>query len=178
MPAASKSLMLLLPALALLAACEPAPYHPAQAVSVSPAPPALPGALGAPIAPAATAPLSGGTVAPPPAVAPNVPVRMSANDIVAILANNTAEGVTANGLPYAVYFAANGQQRFRAGDFADAGTWHVLPDGRFCSALVRTGGNVEQCYVMYRTGNAITFQRPDGVTIGNVTVVGGNPQGL
>lgn len=177
MSALSKSLMLL-PALALLAACEPAPYHPTQAVSVSPTPPALPGALGAPIAPAATAPLSGGTVAPPPGVAPNVPVRMSANDIVAMLANNTAEGVTTNGLPYAVYFAANGQQRFREGNFTDAGTWHVLPDGRFCSALVRVGSNVEQCYVMYRTGNVITFQRPDGVTVGNVNVVGGNPQGL
>ena len=172
MPAASKSVVLLLPALAVLAACEPAPYHPSHAVSAPP--PAMAGALGAPLAPSATTALAGSTVPPAPAT----PERMSATDIAATLSNNTAEGVTANGLGYAAYFAANGEERFRQGAFNDAGTWRVRPDGELCSAMVQLNGNVEQCYLMYRSGNVVTFQRPDGVTVGSVTVVPGNPLSL
>ena len=177
MPAVPKSLLLMmLPVLALVAACEPAPYHPGEAVSAAPPPPALPGALGVPVAGDTAMPYSGGTVAP--GIAPATPMRLSATDIAATLANNTAEGVSSNGLAYAAYFSPEGRERFREGTFSDVGTWRVLPDGRFCSTLVRVSGNVEQCYVMYRSGNAVTYQRPDGVTIGTVTVVPGNPQGL
>ena len=170
--AAAKSLVLLVPAFALLAGCEPAPYHPGSAVSTAPPPPALAGALGAPVATTIAPPLAGSTVPP------SVPVRMSSADIAATFSNNTAQGVTANGLPYAAYFAVNGQERFREGAFNDAGTWRVLPDGRFCSALVQLSSNIEQCYLMYRSANGVTFQQPDGVTVGTITVVPGNPLSL
>jgi hypothetical protein len=176
MRAATKSLMSA-SVLALVAACNPHPYsHDTYATAAPPPPPALPGALGVPLAPGQIAPLSGSTV--PPGVAPTTPIRMSATDIGSTLVNNTAEGVTTNGLPYAAYFTPDGHERFREGNFTDIGTWRVTPDGRFCSALVQLSANTEECYVMYRVGNNVTFQRPNGTTVGNVTVVPGNPQGL
>jgi hypothetical protein len=186
MPILSRSLMLL-PALALLAACaSPDQPPPPAASSVPPAPPPLIGALGAPIAPAPLPtdaqgnplPLSGGTIAPAPVAMPGAPARLSANEIAATLSNNTAEGLTTDGARYSLYLSGDGQERFRQGAFTDVGTWRVLPDGRFCSSLVRVSNNDQQCYIMYRSGQNITFERPDGVTVGNVTVVPGNPEHL
>ena len=180
MRAASNSVIMLLPVLALLAACEPAPYHPADTVAAVPPTtavqlaPALTGALGAPLSPGATVPLAGSSVP----VVPGTPLRMTASEVAATFTNNTAQGVTADGLSYAAYFAPTGQERFRQGAFADIGTWRVLPDGRFCTALVQLSGNIEQCYIMYRNGNNVTFQRADGVTVGSVSVVAGDPLNL
>lgn len=175
---ASKLLPLLIPALALLAGCETAPYHPGQAATAAPPPPppapVLTGALGAPLAPTAATPLSGSSVP----MATGAPMRMSAPEITSAFTNNTAQGVTTNGQPYAAYFTADGTQRFREGDFTDVGTWRVLPDGRFCSALTRLSDNAEQCYIMYRSANTITFERPDGVTVGSVNLVPGDPLSL
>jgi hypothetical protein len=167
----------LLSALVLLAACEAAPYHPGHAVSAAPPPPPPPnltGAIGAPLAPAATMPLAGSSVP----VVPGAPMRLSATEIADAFTNNTAQGVTANGLPYAAYFAADGQERFRAGSYNDVGTWRVLPDGRLCTELSQVGQGAEQCYIMYRSGNTISFQRPDGITVGSVNIVDGDPLSL
>jgi hypothetical protein len=179
MPVALKPVATIVPVLALLAACAPAPYRSGDTYQPSstaspPPPPDLTGALGAPAASPPAPPLSGGSVA----VLPGTPVRMSAPEIVATFTNNTAQGYAANGLPYAAYFDASGQERFHEGTFSDNGTWRVLPDGRLCSALTQINGNTEQCSVMHRRGPTVTFQRPDGVTLGSVTVVAGNLQGL
>lgn len=164
-----------LPALLLLAACEAAPYHPGHAVSAAPPPPPpnMTGALGVPLAPAATMPMSGASMP----VVPGAPMRLSAMDVSAAFANNTAQGYTTQGLPYAAYFAADGQERFREGGYSDTGTWRVLPDGRFCSSLHKFGGG-EECYIMYRSGNTISFQRADGVTVGSVSILAGDPLNL
>lgn len=106
------------------------------------------------------------------------PMRLSANEIIASMANNTATGAAANGSPYYAYFMANGQERFRQGDFRDTGAWRVLSDGRMCTQLPRVNNNVEQCYVLYRNGNVISFQYPDGTQGGNFSLLAGNPQGL
>jgi hypothetical protein len=167
---AAKSLVAILPALALLAACTTQASRPNDVVIV--APPALPGALGAPVAPGTEPPMAGSTVPP------NTPMRLSAAEISATLSNNTVQGVSANGLGYASFFTATGEERFREGSFNDTGTWRVLPDGRFCSTLTRLSGNAEECYILYRSGTTLTFQRPDGITVGNVTVVAGDPLSL
>ena len=171
----SKWLVLTLPFLA--AACNPSPYRvngpPPQAANE---PPVATGALGAPSAPGTVVASSGSTTAP--IADPRAPMRMSASDIAATLSNNTATGMTTNGRPYAIYFAGNGQERYREGAFNDAGTWRVLPDGRLCSSLVRLNSNNEECYIMYRTGNTLSFQAPDGVSTGSVAVTPGNPQSL
>lgn len=187
MPLPSRSLMLL-PALALLAACASSETRVTPAAtSAPPSPPPLTGAIGAPITPvppmpqptlAMPTPLSGGTTAPAPVAMPGMPMRMSANEITAALSNNTVKGVTTEGAPYTVYFAGDGQERFRQADFSDVGTWRVLPDGRFCSSLARVSDDTQQCYIMYRNGQSITFQSPEGITVGNVTVVPGNPERL
>lgn len=173
---------LLLPALALLAACasHESRVGTTPATAATSSPPTLTGALGAPIAPPPddAAGFSGGTSAPAPIAMPGAPMRMSANEIQAALANNSAQGVTTEGQPYTLYFTGDGQERFRQGDYRDSGTWRVLPDGRFCSALTRVSNNNQQCYIMYRNGQNITFERPDGVTVGSVTVTPGNPQSL
>ena len=179
--------VLLLPALALLAACAPHETHVATpaATSVPPSPPPLTGALGAPIAPVPPmgqasdgTPMSGGTTAPAPVAMPGLPTRMSANEITAALSNNTVRGVTTEGSPYTVYFGGDGREHFTQAGFSDVGTWRVLPDGRFCSALARVSDDTQQCYIMYRDGQNITFQSPEGITVGNVSVVPGNPDSL
>jgi hypothetical protein len=182
------SRLLLLPALALLAACtsREARVATSSASSAPPAPssPVLTGALGAPIAP--LPPAAGanggrqfsGTTSPAPVAMPGAPTRMSANEITAALSNNTAEGVTTEGLPYEIYFSGDGHERFRQANFADNGTWRVLPDGRLCTSLARVSDDTQQCYVMYKKGETITFESPEGVTVGNMTVVPGNPKRL
>ena len=177
MPAVTKSLAVLLPALALLGACTSTTYRtPSDTVIVTPPPaPVLTGALGAPAGPTIVPPMSGSTVPP---IAPTMPMRLSAAEISATLAGNTAQGVAADGRPYAAYFSPGGVERFRQGEFADYGSWRVLPDGRFCSTLARLSHAGQECYVMYRAGNTLTFDRPDGVAVGSVTVVAGNPLNL
>jgi len=181
------SKLLLLPAVALLAACashearETTPTARSQPPSRSS--PVLTGALGAPIAPMPSAGATGGTqfsgsTTPAPVAMPGAPTRMSANEITAALSNNTAEGVTTEGLPYEIYFSGDGQERFRQANFADNGTWRVLPDGRLCTSLARVSDGTQQCYVVYKKDRTITFDSPEGVTVGNVTVVPGNPKRL
>jgi hypothetical protein len=182
------SRVLLLSALALLAACashERRVATPAagSAPSAQPAPPPLTGALGAPIAPIppslkANEGLSGGSTAPAPVAMPGKPVRMSANEITAALSNNSVRGVTTEGKPYTIYFAGNGHESFEQASFRDSGTWRVMPDGRLCSTLARVSDDTQQCYVMYRSGSRLTFESPEGVTVGDVTVVPGNPESL
>ncbi len=186
----SKRAAPLLPVLGLLAACNPSPYdnttvaptYSGTAVTpdASASPPVLAGAFGAPSAPPpeGTAALSGGSTAPAPVAMPGAPVRMSADDIVAAFSNHTAQGITTNGSPYAVYFAPDGQERFRHGAFNDVGTWRVLPDGRLCSSLTRLSDGNQQCYIMHHSGQTITFERPDGVTVGSVRLQPGNSANL
>ncbi|HUH83061.1 MAG TPA: hypothetical protein VLX85_00535 [Stellaceae bacterium] len=173
MPAASKTSLAILPLLALLAACDAAPYHEGHAVSAAP-PPDLSGALGAPVVVAqGGAPVSGSTIPVTP-----LPVRLSAPELASTFSNNTAEGVSSTGAPYAAYFAGDGAEHFRAGSFEDSGRWRVLADGRLCTTLPSLGDGAESCYVMYRNGTTLTFAAPDGTALGTVTVVAGDPMNL
>jgi hypothetical protein len=175
MPAPLKPVVLLLPVLALAACAEPA--GPTIVTQPSPPPPPmLNGALGAPIAPETA--MSGSSTPLGPVAMPGAPERMSASDITTAFINNTAQGVTTNGLPYSMYFTADGREHFKQGAYRDTGTWHVLPDGRFCSTMTQVSDGTQQCYFMYRSGNTVNFQRPDGVTVGSVNVIAGDPQGL
>ena len=109
MTASFKFSLLFLPVLAL-AACTRS-YDQPMAATQPPPPPMLNGALGAPIAP--ETPLAGSTMPPSgPIAMPNAPMRMSATDITSAFINNTAEGVTTNGVPYSMYFTADGRERF------------------------------------------------------------------
>jgi hypothetical protein len=169
-----------LPVLVLMAACAPSPgpystYESPQTPSSATA-----GALGGPGDSRMTSAgaLSGSSIMPQAAPAPSVPMRMSANEIMSSLPNNTAAGYAANGAPYYVYFQPNGQERFREGDFYANGGWRVLADGRLCTQLPRVNGGTEQCYVLSHNGNLVTFQYPDGTQAGSFTLVAGNPQGL
>jgi hypothetical protein len=168
-----KCLMLaVLPALALLAACggNPRPI----AAAPPPPPPALSGAIVAPSG--STVVYSGSSVAP--GVAPAGALRLSASDTLALLANNTAVGLTDAGVPYHVFFANNGVARFREETVADSGNCRVLPDGTVCSSLTRVSRGSESCYGLARYGDVIIYQRPDGVALGSIRVVAGNPQNL
>jgi hypothetical protein len=167
----------LLPAAAVLAACS-APPPPQTTVITTPPPPVATGALGAPPAPA---PLSGSTLAPPPPVVGStrlVPRPLTPSETMAALAGNTAIGMTANGAPYQLYFTADGREHFRQGNFADAGTWRVLPDGQLCMRLPQVGSNAEECYLLAQYGNVLLYQRPDGLDQGSLRVVPGNPNGI
>jgi len=172
----------LLPALVLAAACAPTPGPAPYGAYESPDRPytATPGSLGGTGDPriANSVALSGSSIMPQSAPAPSEPMRMSANEVLASLPNNTASGNAANGMPYYVYFQPNGQERFREGNFSANGVWHVLADGRLCTQLARVNGDADQCYVLSHSGNVVTFQYPDGTHAGTFTLVAGNPQGL
>ena len=169
-----------LPVFALMAACAPSPGT--YSTYDSPRTPSSPtaGALGAPGDPqmSSAGAFSGSSIMPQAAPAPSIPMRMSANEVLSSLPNNTASGYAANGMPYYVYFQPNGQERFREGDVYASGGWRVLADGRLCTQLGRVNGDVEQCYVLSHTGNLVTFQYPDGTQAGSFTLFAGNPQGL
>jgi len=154
-----KALFLALPALVLLAGCE-------QDSMTQPTSAAAPVGSSAP-----PAGISGTTVAPGP-------TRMTSAEIKSTLANNTATGVARNGQTYYAYFGPTGQVRFQQDDIRDTGTWRILPDGLFCSQMTRINDGAEQCYTLYRNGQVMTFDRPDGTPIGSFTALAGNPRDL
>ncbi len=169
-----------LPVVVLMAACAPSPrpYSPYES-SQTPSS-ATTGALGGPgdFRTTSAGALSGSSILPQAAPPSSAPMRMSANEILSSLPNNTAAGRAANGTPYYAYFQQSGEERFREGDFYANGGWRVLADGRFCTQLARVNNDTEQCYVLSHSGNLVTFQYPDGTQAGSFTLVAGNPQGL
>jgi hypothetical protein len=107
-----------------------------------------------------------------------VPTRLSANEALAVLSDNTATGTTTNGQVYYAYFKRDGELQFAQPSYRDRGAWRVSADGSLCSRLSRTNSGVEQCYVLYRDGNNIRFDRPDGARVGTFTVEPGNVRSL
>jgi hypothetical protein len=104
--------------------------------------------------------------------------RLTANEILALLADNTAAGVATQGQPYFAWFVHDGRLKYRQGEYRDGGSWRVVSDGQLCSTLTRINVGIEQCYALYREGTNIRFDRPDGNKIGTFTVEPGNPQNL
>ena len=130
-----------------------------------------------------TAPIVTGTlVSPPPATYALVPgsgtstvvvapTRLNSNDIVALLAGNTASGTTSDGQPYYTKFQRDGLLTFHEGaNYAANGTWRVSRDGQLCSSLANVNSGLEQCYTLYRSGNGYVYERPDGHPVGNFVV--------
>lgn len=168
-----RPLLFALPALALAGCYSDSP----PPMTEAPPPPTVSGAFVAPGM--STAPVySGSSVAPAPVAAPGSAVRLSASDAMALLANNTAVGLTDAGIPYDVYFANNGTARFREQALVDGGTWRVLPDGSVCSRLPRIAQGTESCYLLSRYGDVILYHRADGLAMGSIRVVSGNPRNL
>jgi hypothetical protein len=159
MPVSPKALLFALPALVLLAGC-------AHDSMTQPATATAPVGSSAP-----PAGISGTTAAPGP-------TRMTAAEIESTLKNHTATGVARNGQTYYAYFGPHGQVRFQQDDIRDTGTWRIMPDGRFCSQMTRINDGAEQCYTLYRNGQVMTFDRPDGTPIGSFTALAGNPRDL
>jgi hypothetical protein len=106
-----------------------------------------------------------------------LPPRLNSNEILTLLAGNTASGTAGNGQPYYLRFERDGRIRFREADFGDSGAWRVTNDDRLCSSMTRTNVGVEQCYSLYRDGSNVAFER-DGTRIGSFTVLSGNPMNL
>jgi hypothetical protein len=170
-----RTLLFVLPALGL-AGCGSPPRTLVSAPPPPPPPPAISGAFVAPQELASAPGSSGSSVAP--AAAPGAAIRLQASDTLALLANNTAVGLTDAGVPYLVYFANDGVARFREETLADSGTWRVLPDGTVCSRLPRVAQGAESCYALSRYGDVILYHRPDGLAMGSIRVISGNPQNL
>jgi hypothetical protein len=155
-----RPVILALPALAL-AACYSAPPR-TVTVQAPPSPVVV-----------APAPVYSGS-----SYAPRAPVPLTASAAQQLLANNTAVGLTDDGTPFDVYFGANGAARFRLRAVADGGTWRVLPDGTLCSPLSRVAQSADSCYTLSQDGDVILYRRPDGVAMGSIRVVTGNPRDL
>jgi hypothetical protein len=100
------------------------------------------------------------------------PMRLNANDIVAVISGNTASGTTADGQPYYTKFQRSGGMIFHEGsNFVANGNWRVTGDGQLCSSLVNVNFGTEQCYTLYRNGvNGYVYERPDGHPVGNFVV--------
>src|ERR1700747_2184627 len=100
---------------------------------------------------------------------------MSSADVKSLLVNNTATGVARNGETYYAWFGPSGQIHYEQGAARDTGTWRILRDGSVCSLMTRRQDKGEQCYSLYRSGNVLTFDQPDGTTVGSFSVLAGNP---
>jgi hypothetical protein len=109
---------------------------------------------------------------------PGGPTKMTPTEIQSMLANNTATGVSRSGSAYYAWFSPSGQVRFVEGEVRDTGTWRILPDGQLCTQMARLNAGQDQCYSIYREGQVLTYDRPDGTTIGTFSVLSGNPQNL
>lgn len=158
--------------LTLLAACtsysDTAPASSAAVVA--------PGTAAASPAPGTVMAPGAGTSAAPLAA----PGQIGANEISSLVAGNTAAGIARDGQPYYTWFGPGGQLRFRQGGFTDVGTWRIGADGLLCTAMTKVNGGLEECYAIYRssTPNSLRFDRLDGTTGGNFSVLPGNPQAL
>jgi len=182
MPASWIRSLALLTGLAALASC--GGETPPQTAVITPPPvvvrppPAVlvPGTVLTPAPGIVVPPTSG--IAGTTAAQSATPARLGTDQIAVLLAGNTATGIASDGRAYAAYFLPDGQVRFRVGASTDSGTWRATPDGRLCSSLARIDGGAEQCYSLYRVGNAFRFDRPDGNQVGTFQVLAGNPQSL
>jgi hypothetical protein len=165
MPGSLRIALAALPLLALLAGCssDNSSATPAGTTTSTVAPATMP------ITPA---PGSGTTAAG------SQPERLGTADVQATMVNNTVTGIAANGQTYFAWFGPTGQIRFAEGTIRDTGTWRTLPDGQFCSKMSRLHNGIEECYTLYRNGNVLTFDRPDGTPVGSFSVLPGNPQDL
>lgn len=153
----SKRALIPLPAIVLLAACSSPPPERPVVVNTPPATVVSP------------PPVSGSTVAPR---------RLNAEEVAALVNNNTLAGMGRTGIPYEAYFGANGSERFRQGTLYDSGTWRVLPDGMLCVRLAQLSNGAERCYALAQYGDVTLFERPDGVAEGSVRMLPGNPSGI
>jgi hypothetical protein len=158
-------------------ATTPTVVAPGPSYVVPPPAVAVPPVAAAPVYPAPPAqvvvPGSGTTLAPVV-----VPARLNANELAALVANNTVESVGNNGRPRFSYFARDGRLKFRQDSFVDGGSWRVTSDGRLCTSLTRINVGVEDCYTVYRDGANFRYDRPDGTPLGSFAVLPGNPQNL
>ncbi len=163
MPTPSKWLMFA-PALGLMAACSsntPA-YPPVSVAPPAATVPATPSALDT-----GTSGIAGTTARP---------LALTPTQIANTISNNTLTGIARNGVPYSIYFTSDGRQRFQQGNIRDAGTWHVTADGRFCWTFNKVSSGREECYVLYRSGDTITLQTPDGSASDTARLLTGNPE--
>jgi hypothetical protein len=169
MSASPRVLFVALPAFAVLAACDSSPTLTAP----PPDSPSMPMTSGVSAANSGMMTELSGSTTPP-----SQPIRLTSVDIQSMLVNNTATGTAGNGETYYAWFGPTGQIRFEQGTLRDTGTWRTLPDGRLCSLMTRHQADGEECYSLYRSGDALTYDRPDGSPIGNFAVLAGNPRDL
>jgi hypothetical protein len=116
---------------------------------------------------------------PPAVVAPRTAaaapaVRLSADEALGLLTNNTAVGLTFDGTPYRVYFGDDGVARYRTAELTDGGTWRVLTNGEVCSRLPQLDRGAENCYVLARYGDVILYGQENGPPLGSIRVVAGD----
>ncbi len=161
-----RKIAVLIPTLGLLGACGIFGSEPKDA------PPATTGAV---VAPATDMALAGSSALPSGG---GSAVRLPASDVLGLLSNNTAIGLTSTGVPYEVYFASDGSAYFREANLLTKGSWRVLPDGRICSRLQAVNAGAENCYLLSRYGDVVLYQAPGGPVAGSIRVVAGNPQKL
>ena len=159
----SRLVLAALPVVLMLAACS----SDNASSTMTPSGPTT--ATTAPMAPPAA---SGSTMAEPS------PTHLSSADVRSLLVNNTATGVARDGQTYYAWFSPSGQIRYEQGASRDTGTWRTLSNGSLCSLMARRKDKGEQCYSLYRSGNVLTFDQPDGTTVGSFSVLPGNPQAL
>ena len=85
--------------------------------------------------------------------------QLSAEQLRNMVTGNTSSGRMNNGVPYAVYYAADGTQKVRTGQgFRDVGEWRVTDDGELCGTWQNIGRSGEEtCLRGYREGDSVRF---------------------
>ena len=80
--------------------------------------------------------------------------------------------------PLVIYFGEDGDLHgLRANNYRDTGTWSVDND-TVCGEWDNWYGTMSRCWEVYRSGNRLTFKRPDSGTVVAATLTPGDVGGL
>lgn len=103
-------------------------------------------------------------------------VRMTAEQIVETHRGNSAEGVTALGQPFQVFFSPDGHSHAIVGETSDKLAYEITDDDRVCGAWTTWLSGEETCYTIYDEGDAgYRFYDQHGGFRGQYVIRDGNP---
>jgi len=104
--------------------------------------------------------------------------KMSADRIRETHLGNSAEGLTANGQTFQVYFAPDGAVRAKLDGETDSLEYTITDENRICGAWTRWLSAEETCYTLYKEEEGIRFYDGSGGFRGQYVIKQGNAFGL
>jgi|SRR5579872_1216866 len=90
---------------------------------------------------------------------------LTGEQITSALSGRVTTGYQDSGSPYRITYQADGTQTLQSGKFFDTGKW-VVRGNQLCLTWNKKFSGQEQCYLVSRDGNTISYFHPDGSASG------------